>query len=864
MTASPEVSRSLNWGQGLTPADYESLEKSWISREIADQAMLRRVIGDEARQIVGRKGHMDCDGILIPYLWPGETGPNNYRIRRDNHEWRRDKNGVLKPDKKYLGAPGSGNRLFIPSGVTVEQLIDVAIPVVIVEGEKKALALQRLAHHGTDRPRFIPIALPGVWNWRGVTGKAGGPNGERLTLKGPIPDIERIPWLKRSVAILFDANVHTNDSVKWARRGIARELRARNAEIRLINLPEDCGVNGIDDFLALHGPDAVLNLIDKPDADMVVKSAAPPQYRMGEGGIWRLVTRNEELIEIPVANFEARITENLCLDDGVETKRDFRLRCVVGGQTHELTVPSTGFAAMEWPIEQMGSRATTFPSQKEHARAAIQLCSSEVIERRIYTHSGWRQVDGSWCYLYAGGCIGTAGAVPGIEVQLPGSLSRYELRLPPTPCALGGSIRAALKLIDLCPPSISFPLLTAVCRSVLGGADFSLHLVGETGAFKSELAALAQQFFGSGMTSRNLPASWSSTGNSLEMLLFHAKDTLVVIDDFVPPGNPSEAARYQATAERIFRAAGNSSGRGRLDSNARLREQKPPRGLILSTGEDVPRGHSIRARLLILDISKGMIDSATLTTQQHIAASGEYAMAMGGFVQWLAGCYEQGHQTFAARSSELRDTAKGETIHARTPDIIGGLQAAFELFLEFAHISDAIDEEDAERLRNQCWRALRGVAREQLKHHVTAEPAACFVGVLQSCLSSGQAHLAARNGSTPESMPDACGWRKDGGVWGARGKRVGWIEGDDLYIDPVAAFQVVQAAGRELGEILTVSLATLKKRLREKGMLASVDEKRETLTVRKTICSAKKEVLHLRRETILPAASDEASGFGDE
>jgi hypothetical protein len=52
--------------------------------------------------------------------------------------------------------------------------------------------------------------------------------------------------------------------------------------------------------------------------------------------------------------------------------------------------------------------------------------------------------------------------------------------------------------------------------------------------------------------------------------------------------------------DRVFRAAGNHAGRSHLDSTAKLREPKPPRALILSTGEDIPRGQSIRSRLLIL------------------------------------------------------------------------------------------------------------------------------------------------------------------------------------------------------------------------------------------------------------------------
>jgi hypothetical protein len=159
------------WGGPLTEEDYASLERSWISREIAELAMLRRVDAIDGRVIVGRKGSLDCAGILIPYYWPGTHGAFNYRLRRDNPDWTTSKDDKPKPDKKYLGPPGAGNRLYIPPSVTLDQLNDVAIPIALVEGEKKALALWRLAQHETEVPRFIPVAIAGVWNWRGIVGK---------------------------------------------------------------------------------------------------------------------------------------------------------------------------------------------------------------------------------------------------------------------------------------------------------------------------------------------------------------------------------------------------------------------------------------------------------------------------------------------------------------------------------------------------------------------------------------------------------------------------------------------------------------------------------------------------------------------
>src|SRR5437879_3971191 len=117
------------WGGPLSEGDFASLAASWITQEIAEKGMLCRVDAQDGREVVGQKGNRDCAGTLIPYYWPGQPGAFNYRLRRDNPDWTAGKNGKPKLDKKYLGPSNSGNRLYIPPGVTPEQLQDIAIPI---------------------------------------------------------------------------------------------------------------------------------------------------------------------------------------------------------------------------------------------------------------------------------------------------------------------------------------------------------------------------------------------------------------------------------------------------------------------------------------------------------------------------------------------------------------------------------------------------------------------------------------------------------------------------------------------------------------------------------------------------------------
>src|SRR5438105_654366 len=100
-----------SWGGPLTENDYGTLAASWITREIAEEAMLRRVDDYEAGVVIGQTGRRYCAGLLFPYYLPDEPCPVNYRLRRDNPDWKVGKNGKPKPDKKYLGAPNSANRL---------------------------------------------------------------------------------------------------------------------------------------------------------------------------------------------------------------------------------------------------------------------------------------------------------------------------------------------------------------------------------------------------------------------------------------------------------------------------------------------------------------------------------------------------------------------------------------------------------------------------------------------------------------------------------------------------------------------------------------------------------------------------------
>jgi hypothetical protein len=572
-------------------------------------------------------------------------------------------------------------------------------------------------------------------------------------------------------------------------------------------------------------------------------------YSVQEGRIVRESRNNDSSGHIPLCNFTAQIVQQVFLDDGVESSITFEVegRVANGPALPRVEVPSADFAAMGWVAPSWGTAAVVYAGlgTKDHLRAAIQLISGDVPVRTVFGHTGWRKVDGGWVYLHAGGAVGAQGTVSTAQVSLPGNLDRFLLPDPPKAQELQEGIHASLRLIDLAPEPITSSILGAVYRAVLGPADFSVHLAGPTGAGKTELAALAQQHFGGSMDARHLPGSWSSTANSLETLAFHVKDALLVVDDFAPHGTVNDVAHMHKEADRLIRAQGNRSGRGRCRPDGSLRPAKPPRGLILSTGEDIPKGQSLRARQWVLELCRSEISWEKITRAQHDAAEGKYSAALAGYIQWLAPRIGAICQVLRSKTFALRAQLRGSGQHARTPGIAADLLFGWSTFLDFALDVGAISAVGRSFLLYRVCQALLSVASRQSAHGEASEPASHFMRLVVAGLASGEGHVAASGGGAPPYPFECWGWEADqkDGTPRSRGRKIGWLKGSALYLEPEASYAMAQELARKQGEGLSVSPQTLRKRLHEKGYLASTETGK--LTNRRVLEGIERSILHL-------------------
>jgi hypothetical protein len=280
-----------------------------------------------------------------------------------------------------------------------------------------------------------------------------------------------------------------------------------------------------------------------------------------------------------------------------------------------------------------------------------------------------------------------------------------------------------------------------------------------------------------------------------------------------------------------------------------------PRGMIVMTGEDVVRGQSVQGRSLTIDIVKGDVNIAGLTSAQGHAASGVYASAMSGFLRWLAPHLDEVRNELKLSMPILRTKAAG-VAHARTPSIVADLYFGAQVFFRFALESHVLTQEIADNYLDRIWRGLMAAAGAHADHVRESDPIDRFLDLLRSAIGSGAAHFADCDGSVPIG-PGALGWRHEEHraerTWIPRGPCIGWVDGDDLYLNDNAALRVASQVATD-GTGVSLPVTILRRRLKERGLLASTgaDRGRSTITILKRVAGARLEVLHFARKTIWP------------
>jgi hypothetical protein len=207
-------------------------------------------------------------------------------------------------------------------------------------------------------------------------------------------------------------------------------------------------------------------------------------------------------------------------------------------------------------------------------------------------------------------------------------------------------------------------------------------------------------------------ASWASTANYIERTGYYFRDAPYLVDDY----KPEVVAGWQAV--RVLQAYADGTGRGRLQADARAHVTRPIRGLLLSTGEDLPQHNaSALARMVIVDVPNRpkQLDRGA----RCLALRPSYRGVTADFIRWLIA--EGRTVGFAAHVERHRERfyrgIAGMPNDARIAGNFALLAAAFEEFALYlgdawpggAALARGYVEEDLVVIRDRMLK----VAREQ-------------------------------------------------------------------------------------------------------------------------------------------------------
>ncbi len=487
-----------------------------------------------------------------------------------------------------------------------------------------------------------------------------------------------------------------------------------------------------------------------------------------------------------------------------------------------MTVDSSKFAAMGW-VEDLGSQFTVVAGRgvRDQLREAVQTLShsgATVPRVDVFTSLGWEQINGDHVYLHAGGGIGAAGPVA-VNVEPPSVLNKYTLPAPPSDHAiLAAAVLGCLDILGLAkadrPGSRGMAAVIAASpwRAVLGGPNpITTHLSGTHHSFKTTTAKLAQHHFCYKPDDATMiSTTWESSAKALQKYGFDARDTLLVIDELT-------GERAVENATQVIQCQGNLRAGMRLTQSRDYAAVYDPRGSILSTGEADPRRKSTLGRMLVVRHDRNTVDLSVLSKIQRHASEGLFAVAMSGFVQWLArpGHLEKMRLEFRRIADGIIEDHKSADSHMRHLGAAAELAAAYWVFMMFAEKAGVLDEDTATGTAERVEQYLLELAGDQKAAQVDSDPAERFLALLRAGLLSGRYHLrtVADSDLAPDPHAEQCGWKKDwlydGGAQGQRlewqipanSRQVGYVDGAAglVLLDPEMARVVARSVGREQG-----------------------------------------------------------------
>jgi hypothetical protein len=494
------------------------------------------------------------------------------------------------------------------------------------------------------------------------------------------------------------------------------------------------------------------------------------RYTLVDGAMIFERTTDRGIFRQKIAGWSGRVVERISrMDDDGQVEHLTRLELCSGEEQLSLTLPSELFGdpnALHRAIAgRAGETFTTRAGMQRHLGAALLAMSGIYPRRSTYRFLGWSKVDGRWTYLTPGCAVHADGvmATPP-EVELETRLRDYAM----TDTTGEQALAAFGVTLRVFPQSYAaaltaFALLPLFQRFFPAAAPKpALHLVGTTGSGKSEIAALMTSFYGQ-FSRDQPPAQWGDTVNTVETLGYPLADALFWVDDY------KSIYADEKTFTRFLQSYSRGMGRGRLTKEAKVRQERPCRGLLLSTGETTLEGEaSVLARMLVLEIppweKRDPGGKALLAAEQQRPYLNGFTAHLA---RWIAGRADAGRlekelaERFARNCAGYRAQLNGKGgkagISGRVVQNWAVLVTVYQLIRQFL----------AEQKADDLLPAWEDNAEAMLQTVQGERAGQIFLDALRELIASGEVMLATdlRQPEDPRPGTTLIGYQSDGAVY---------------------------------------------------------------------------------------------------
>lgn len=505
-----------------------------------------------------------------------------------------------------------------------------------------------------------------------------------------------------------------------------------------------------------------------------------------------------------------------------------------------IKLPAAELATIKWIPSYLGLDAIVYPRKKQEFTLIMKNLFRSVKSKTVFCNTGWiKDTENNYEYIdYSGGIENSA-----VDVCLEEHLSKYSISREEFNVI--DATKESHNILNVVDKEISYTLLGLTYLSPLLEfigkklrlPEFTVWMYGFTGTRKTTLAKLVLSHFGDFLNW--VPASFNDTYSSIEIRAHALKDTLILLDDFCPQQSYKETQNINTIAEKVIRAFGDRTSRGR--STVTLENQKKfiPRGMMLITGETVVPGNSTVARLITLELKKNSINLKELSKAQENAKL--LSVSMREYIKWIKKEVNSDYTDFldaieCIYNGYLEDLRESIiNAHGRAYEAYAFLLLGLNMMYQFFESIGLLTEEETEKELEEARLAFIKQIEASYENSKENNPVDVFLNAVKELINTKEITLMDLNSKS---------------IVGNKYKAInGYFDSEYFYFNSNDIYGIVRHKLQKSGEYLQLPKTALIKALADNGVL-KVEEKTnlpKKVIVNDDGTTTRARMLHIKR-----------------